>query len=556
MTRAKDISKIVTDADLSGTLDVTGTVTADDIAISDSTPTFTMTDTDTNALFRVSASSAVGSVTLEVDENGVGSNPQFLIQGQNVDRFRIDGDNGDISFYEDTGTTPKLFWDASAESLGIGTSSPAKLLSLQSSTQYNGIKLSNGTNTVGEFLGFAAGNDAGGLKLYTGGTATAEVQASGYTFFNGGNVGIGTSSPASDGKLTIHGTDTDSGILLSRSSGNDVAIHNIGGTLAFRTGGESTTLGGLTERMRIDSSGNVGIGVTSLTQKFEVSGKGVFSTANPDVNGLQIKATTGTNASAMQFTNAVNGYVGLDNSTGGRFGSGNYGLVMYQGSAYPITFHTNATERMRINSSGNVMIGTTSDNGRRFTVVHPNNSYIQTLNNSHGSSPFGMSIVYSSASPDNNDNQFLACTDSTTNRLLIWADGDVDNHDNSYSGFSDLKLKEQIVDASSQWDDIKALTVRKFKFKTDVANGDSDSHWRLGVIAQELETAGMNGLVRESIDRDSDNNDLGTTTKSVKYSILYMKAVKALQEAITRIETLETAKTDLEARIVALETAN
>jgi len=78
-----------------------------------------------------------------------------------------------------------------------------------------------------------------------------------------GRVGIGTSSPASDGKLTIHGTDTDSGILLSRSSGNDVAIHNIGGTLAFRTGGESTTLGGLTERMRIDSSGNVLVGETS-----------------------------------------------------------------------------------------------------------------------------------------------------------------------------------------------------------------------------------------------------------------------------------------------------
>ena len=50
--------------------------------------------------------------------------------------------------------------------------------------------------------------------------------------------------------------------MLSRSSGNDVAIHNIGGTLAFRTGGESTTLGGLTERMRIDASGNLLVGTT------------------------------------------------------------------------------------------------------------------------------------------------------------------------------------------------------------------------------------------------------------------------------------------------------
>ena len=49
----------------------------------------------------------------------------------------------------------------------------------------------------------------------------------------------------------------------------------------------------------------------------------------------------------------------------------------------------------------------------------------------------------------------------------------------------------------------------------------------------------MNGLVKTNPDRDADNKDLGTTTKTVKYSILYMKAVKALQEAMTRIETLE-----------------
>jgi len=85
--------------------------------------------------------------------------------------------------------------------------------------------------------------------------------------------------------------------------------------------------------------------------------------------------------------------------------------------------------------------------------------------------------------------------------------------------------------------------------KTDVATGDSDSHWRLGVIAQEVETAGMSGLVKNEADLqeiDGINSETGTTTKSVKYSILYMKAVKALQEAMTRIETLESKVTALE----------
>jgi len=57
----------------------------------------------------------------------------------------------------------------------------------------------------------------------------------------------------------------------------------------------------------------------------------------------------------------------------------------------------------------------------------------------------------------------------------------------------------------------------------------------------------MNGLVVNNIDRDPDTfEDLGTTTKEVKYSVLYMKAIKALQEAMARIETLETKVTALE----------
>ena len=56
----------------------------------------------------------------------------------------------------------------------------------------------------------------------------------------------------------------------------------------------------------------------------------------------------------------------------------------------------------------------------------------------------------------------------------------------------------------------------------------------------------MSGLVTESSDATTDNPDIDTTTKAVKYSILYMKAVKALQEAMTRIETLEAKVKTLE----------
>ena len=71
---------------------------------------------------------------------------------------------------------------------------------------------------------------------------------------------------------------------------------------------------------------------------------------------------------------------------------------------------------------------------------------------------------------------------------------------------------------------------------------------KIGVIAQDLETSGMNGLVKDNPDFDENMKEKGTVTKSVKYSILYMKAVKALQEAMTRIETLETKVAALEAK--------
>ena len=130
--------------------------------------------------------------------------------------------------------------------------------------------------------------------------------------------------------------------------------------------------------------------------------------------------------------------------------------------------------------------------------------------------------------------------DSGTKTFQVLANGDVDNTNNSYGAISDAKLKENITDASSQWEDIKSVKVRNFNFI-----GESDNK-QIGVVAQEIEVVSP-GLVSDRADLDDDGNDLGTVTKAVKYSVLYVKAVKALQEAIDRIETLEAKVAALEA---------
>ena len=132
----------------------------------------------------------------------------------------------------------------------------------------------------------------------------------------------------------------------------------------------------------------------------------------------------------------------------------------------------------------------------------------------------------------------------------IYEDGDMYNVNGTFSQSSDQRLKENIVDATSQWADFKALKFRKFNFK---ASTGYDTHTQLGLIAQEVELVSP-GLVKDRVDlqKTTDENgkvtetDTGEVTKGIKQSVLYMKGMKALQEAMARIETLE-------AKVAALE---
>ena len=138
----------------------------------------------------------------------------------------------------------------------------------------------------------------------------------------------------------------------------------------------------------------------------------------------------------------------------------------------------------------------------------------------------------------------LYSTNAGQSKAAIFMNGTYDSRNNDYGAFSDIKLKENIVDAKSQWDDIKAVKFRNFNFK------DNPSKKMLGVVAQELELVSA-GLVEDIPDKkensEGDRVETGEVTKHVRYSVLYMKAIKALQEAMVKIETLETKVAALEA---------
>ena len=149
----------------------------------------------------------------------------------------------------------------------------------------------------------------------------------------------------------------------------------------------------------------------------------------------------------------------------------------------------------------------------------------------------GLGFVMRVSNNGNNEAIALYRENTSTYGFKIYQNGNVQNSNNSYGSLSDVSLKENIVDANSQWNDIKEIKVRNFNLKSD-----DDKVKMLGVVAQELESVSPK-LVFE--DKDG--------VKGVHYSVLYMKAIKALQESMTRIETLEQDNIALRARVTNLE---
>lgn len=257
---------------------------------------------------------------------------------------------------------------------------------------------------------------------------------------------------------------------------------------------ESASSGGLS----VASSGNVLIGVSTDGGFPLLVGK---QRDGGWQGGFVNSATGGT---AQVFLSHGEGY-------GAYVDSGTLGA---SSARYIFKCVSGGSERFVVNGTGKTQINASASD------------YTLTMYNS-ASSAYGMYLSYSGYSPNSTNFEFIYCIDSTNSKFIVWSNGSVVNRTGSYGTISDIKYKENIVDATPKLDDLMNLKVRNF-------NLIGESTKQIGFIAQEFEEVFPN-MVDVSTERGMD----GETYKSIKTSVLVPMLVKAIQELSAKVTALE-----------------
>jgi hypothetical protein len=248
-----------------------------------------------------------------------------------------------------------LFWDNVNTRLGIGTASPATRLDVVSTFQWR--SNTGGTDNINMFSGGAAlayfgPTTSTNLAVITNGAERMRITS-------GGDIGIGTTSPG--GLLGIAGT-TVIGNQATTGTDGTLRLVTAGGVTFIQSGQNRTSasaaplaftdMNGSSEWMRLTATGNLGIGTTSPGNKLAVAG-GQINTVADGTYAIALNATTG-NVRVVPYSATYSGSA-LIAFNAGYAGNGPFAI-----DASLTSFWTNGVERMRVNSSGNVGIGTAS----------------------------------------------------------------------------------------------------------------------------------------------------------------------------------------------------
>ena len=271
--------------------------------------------------------------------------------------------------------------------------------------------------------------------------------------------------------------------------------------------------------------------------------------------GLYLAADDGDdNADKWRLVASADGNIYLNNYTSGSWeinlrATGNGGVDLYYDNSKKLyTYSEGIKIDGYIKAHPNISDSHWGDNTQNWSLIGNNDNGTAALIVEHSgdSQPYGIEVYFSDNTPDDHTRYFYWAGDTTTARFRVYADGDVWNHDDAYSG-SDQTLKENIVDATPKLEDLKKLKVRNFNWKADYFPEKSKKK-QLGFIAQEVEEVFPALVTEHDIAGGSptDSNHTPVMKKAIKQAWSPI-IIKAMQELIEKVETLEAKVAALEA---------
>jgi hypothetical protein len=393
----------------------------------------------------------------------------------------------------------------------------------------------SGTNQV--YIGGNDGNFAGtaatSILFYTGASNTTANGTERMRINVNGDIGIGTSSPNLLGASKGVSIDGSASAILE----TNIAGSRAGSVYSF---GSSTIIGEFrnlplvfntnnTERMRIAANGDVGIGTSSPGYRLSVASSS--NDANNSLLGSGIVVGTTIGIRERGNSNGISGTAYASQIYQGASGGGN--LEIYNVAAgYGLIFGTNTTERMRIDSSGNLCVGTTNADpiGTRVngTVINAGGNGID-IRQVGNTSDWGINATSGNVINFYSDNGSAAVYSGS-----ISVNGIV----TTYGSVSDYRLKENVVPMTEALAKVQLLKPVTFDFK----DGGQKSQ---GFIAHELQEICPDAVVGKKDAIDEEGNPV---YQGIDTSFLVATLTAAIQEQQTLINNLTTRLNALEGK--------
>jgi hypothetical protein len=548
-------------------IDVTGTVTADGLTVSNGTNTTAIPATSDRLSFTAGSSFIQSTGAFFVQPAG-----DLVLNGTGAEIMRLKSGN-----------------------VGIGTSLPEKILHIKTAVNNTAFVRIESTATD-SYPTLALKNDAREYQLTAHGPlgdkftiydGTAGLHR--FVIDSSGNVGIGTDSASSffsgARNLVVSGGSGNGGITIDAGTSSISALHFADGTSGSETyrgyvsydhSSDALLVGTSgTERMRLDSSGNALFGrSTSTNPAADTAGNGgamawwensndgflavsrnngaldavvaVFNRTNGDGKILGFRKD-GADVGSIGTSSADGFYIHstFGNDSGLVFGSERivpctstgtfddavvdlgYSSGRFKDLYLSGTAKSQAVELEDIKAKDTSGLNLQTSDGQKRVIL--NNSGNLLVGGTSASQVAKLALLNGSATTAL---LTLECTHTTPYGAVQFVNGNgvagsisVYTTSVTYNTSSDQRLKENIVDAPSASDDIDAIQVRSFDWKAD------GSHQKYGMVAQELQT-----VAPEAVSGDPDSDEM----MGVDYSKLVPMMLKEIQSLRARIAALES----------------